>query len=284
MQNFVDQTAAITGAASGIGLAMARTFAAEGIRLALADIEQPALHAAAEALRADGAQVLDIAVDVSDSAAVERFAEAAYARFGAVDILCNNAGVLSGGCLWECSLADYQWQLNVNVWGVVHGIRSFVPRMIAQDSECHIVNTASMAALTAMPFSGIYHMTKHAVLGMSESLYKELALRAPQIKVSVLCPEMIDTGIGHAERNRPEELRGAGDVTDTEESRMVVDSLRQSMRDEGMAPSAMSERTLQAIRDERFYILPPQQNGWRRIGNVRLDEIRDGKNPSLQVP
>ena len=201
-----------------------------------------------------------------------------------MDVLCNNAGVLSGGCLWECSLADFSWQIDVNVWGLVHGIRSFVPRMIAQRSECHIVNTASMAALTSMPFSGIYHLTKFAALGMTEALYKELQVRAPQVKVSVLCPELIDTGIGHAERNRPAALSGAGDLTDTEESRMVVDGMRAGMRASGLAPSAMSERTLEAIRDERFYILPPPDNEWRRIADVRMDEIRAGANPTTQTP
>lgn len=193
----------------------------------------------------------------------------------------NKTAVITGGLLWEESLADYHWLLDVNVWGVVHGIRSFVPMMIGQDCDCHIVNTASMAAVTAMPYSGIYHMSKHAVLALSESLYHELAFHAPKVKVSVLCPESVDTGIAAAERNRPAHYRGDGDIVESGARALVMDSLAQSVAT-GIHPRVMAQRVLEAIREERFYIL--SQDGWREAAHTRLDDIRAGRNPTFAPP
>ncbi len=168
MQEFHGKVAVVTGAASGIGLALAEIFAEQGMKLVLADVEAEALERARSRVADLGAETLGVRTDVGDPVQVEALAEAAQSRFGSIDIACNNAGVFTGGISWECSAADYQWLVNVNQLGVANGIRSFVPRMIAQGTECHVLNTASMAALTAMPFAAVYHMSKHAVLALSE--------------------------------------------------------------------------------------------------------------------
>ena len=229
MKDFQGKTAVITGGASGIGAAMGQLFLAKGMNVVLADIEQQALDATVAALDTGGGRCTGVVTDVSKAADVQRLADAALAKFGAIHIACNNAGVFAGGLLWEQSLADFKWQLDVNVWGVIHGIRTFVPIMAAQDSECHIVNTASMAAVTAMPYSGIYHMTKHAVLGLRESLYHELAFHVPNVKVSVLCPEAINTGIARSERNRPSAYSRAGDVVESDARTLVAQALADSV-------------------------------------------------------
>ena len=281
MQDFMGKTAVITGGASGIGLAMADLFARHGMHIVLADIEEDALEEAVTRLRSGGAQCLGVPTDVSSAEQVEALAQQAVENFGAVHIACNNAGVFTGGLLWEESLADYQWLVDVNLWGVVHGLRSFVPIMQAQDCDCHIVNTASMAALTAMPYAGIYHMTKHAVLGLSESLYHELAFHAPNVKVSVLCPEAIDTGIAKAERNRPPRYSRDGDIVESDARRLVLESLDESVAS-GIRPEIMAQRVLEAIREERFYILSDE--AWRESANSRLEDIRLARNPTFAPP
>jgi NAD(P)-dependent dehydrogenase (short-subunit alcohol dehydrogenase family) len=281
MKVFSDKTAVITGGASGIGRAMAELFLARGMRVVLADIEQAALDATVAAFTDCGGRCIGVVTDVSKASDVQRLAETALAEFGAIHIACNNAGVFAGGLLWEQSLADYQWQLDVNVWGVIHGIRTFVPIMAAQDSECHIVNTASMAAVTAMPYSGIYHMSKHAVLGLSESLYHELAFHAPNVKVSVLCPEAINTGIAASERNRPSGYSRAGDIVESNARALVSQTLADSVA-AGIGPEVMAQRVLDAIVDERFYIL--SEEAWRDSANIRLDDVRLGRNPTFAPP
>lgn len=281
MQDFQGKTAVITGAASGIGLAMARRFASEGMNIVLADVESGALEQAVNSLADQGANCIGVPADVSRASDVQQLAEKAADTYGGVHVACNNAGVFTGGLLWEESVADYQWLMDVNVWGVIHGIRTFVPMMQAQGDDCHIVNTASMAAVTAMPYSGIYHMTKHAVLGMSESLFHELAFHAPNVKVSVLCPELIKTGIAGAERNRPEKYTRPGDIVESEARSMVMNSINEGTAD-GISPDVMAERVLQAIIDEQFYILSDEE--WRATANVRLDDIREGRNPTFSPP
>ena len=281
MQEFKDRTAVITGGASGIGRAMGELFAAQGMNIVLADIEQAPLEAAVSNLKSSGYNCVGTVTDVSRAEDVESLADYAVEQFGDIHIACNNAGVFTGGLLWQESLADYRWLMDVNLWGVVHGIRSFVPRMIAQGCDCHVVNTASMAALTAMPYSGIYHMTKHAVLAMSESLFHELAFHSPQVKVSVLCPEAINTGIAAAERNRPAQYRGEGDIVASGERDMVMGALADSVA-QGIGPEVMAQRVLDAIREERFYIL--SEDTWRDAANTRLDDLRAGRNPTFAPP
>lgn len=281
MKDFTGKTAVITGGASGIGRAMGELFLKHGMNVVLGDIEQKALDATVASLLSGGGRCVGVVADVSKAEDVQRLADAALAEFGAIHIACNNAGVFAGGLLWEQSVADYQWQLGVNVWGVIHGIRTFIPIMAAQQSECHIVNTASMAAVTAMPYSGIYHMTKHAVLALSESLYHELAFHAPHVKVSVLCPEAINTGIGASERNRPGDYRRAGDIVESDARALVSQALADSVA-AGIGPEVMAQRVFDAIVAERFYIL--SDDAWRDAANTRLDDVRLGRNPTFAPP
>ncbi len=281
MDTFSGKTAVITGAASGIGFAIAERFAREGMRVVLADIEASALEGAVERLTATGAEAIGIITDVSKADDVARLAERAKAEFGGIHVACSNAGVFTGGLLWEESLADYKWTMDVNLWGVIHGIRTFVPIMLEQDTDCHLVNVASMAALTAMPFAGIYHMTKHAVLALSESLYHELELTSDKVKVSVLCPELIKTGIATCDRNRPAEYSKPGDIIDTDGRQLVLDSIRDGM-EIGIDPSVMADRVVEAIRTGKFYIL--SEDSWRDAAHQRMDDIRAGENPVFTPP
>jgi len=272
------KVAIVTGAASGIGRALAERFAREKMKVVLADIEEPALVAATRALTARGAKALGVPTDVSSAADVERLAARARDAFGAVHVACNNAGVITGGTLWEAPLADYAWLLDVNVWGVVNGIRAFVPILLEQE-EGHLVNTASMAGLTSLPFSGIYHMTKHAVVALSECLYHELRVKGSRVGVSVVCPEGVATRIDEASRNRPAEQRGAGGLTP--EGELVMKALAETVR-KGVTPEVIAERTLNAIREDRFYVLP--DGVWRRMAETRCEDVRLGRNPTFSVP
>ena len=204
MQDLTGKVAVVTGAASGIGLALARHFAREGLQLVLADIEAAPLARALAQLQAEGATAIAVPTDVSQPAAVDALADAAYARFGAVHLLCNNAGVASPGIMapgWLASVAEWQWILDVNLMGVVHGVKAFVPRMLAGGHEGHVVNTASVAGL--MTASNPYHVSKHGVTCLTEGLYKDFRRMGARLSASVLCPGLIRTGILQAERNRP---------------------------------------------------------------------------------
>jgi len=280
MKDFKDKTAVITGGASGIGRAMGELFLSKGMNVVLADIEQAALDNTVSRLSASG-PCIGVLTDVSKADEVQRLADRAVDEFGAIHIACNNAGVFTGGLLWEESVADYQWLLDVNVWGVIHGIRTFVPVMVAQEAECHIVNTASMAAVTAMPYSGIYHMTKHAVLALSESLYHELAFHAPNVKVSVLCPEAINTGIAASDRNRPAAYSREGDVVESDERAMVSQALSESVA-AGIDPEVMARRVFDGIVEERFYLM--SEDAWRDAANTRLEDVRLARNPTFAPP
>lgn len=280
MKDFKGKTAVITGGASGIGRAMGELFLSSGMQVVLADIEQDALDRTVSELSAIG-PCIGVVTDVSKAQDVQALADKTIDTYGGIHIACNNAGVFAGGLLWEESLADFRWQMDVNVWGVIHGIRTFVPIMKAQDADCHVVNTASMAAVTAMPYSGIYHMTKHAVLAMSESLYHELSFHAPKVKVSVLCPEAINTGISNSERNRPEVYSGDGNIVETEERLMVSQALNDSVS-AGIGPEVMAQRVLDGIIEERFYLFSDE--AWRNAANVRLDDVREARNPTFAPP
>ena len=281
MKDFDNKTAVITGGAAGIGRAMGELFLSSGMNVVLADIEETALGQTVTELQAGGGNCIGVKTDVSKAEEVQALADAAVAEYGGIHVACSNAGVFAGGVLWEESLADYQWQMDVNLWGVIHGIRSFIPVMKEQGTDCHLVNTASMAAVTAMPYSGIYHMTKHAVLALSESLYHDLSFHAPNVKVSVLCPEAINTGIGNSERNRPAKYSSAGDIVETDERAMVSQALADTTA-VGLGPEVMAQRVLDAIEEERFYIL--SEEAWRDAANIRLDDIREGRNPTFAPP
>lgn len=254
MKDFNGKVAVITGGASGLGLAMAQRFAREGMKLVLADVQQDALDRARQAFEAAGVPVLGFRCDVADPASVDALRDAAYARFGAVHILCNNAGVAPGGLVWESTLEDWKWCLGVNVHGVIHGLRSFVPRMLAGAEEGHIVNTASVAGLLSPPGMGIYCVSKHAVVTMTECLHHDLASKTDRIKASVLCPAYVPTGISDSERNRPEDLRNTPRERSPDEIARE-EALRHAVKSGRINADDVAEMVFAAIRDERFYIL-----------------------------
>lgn len=279
MEKLEGRTAVITGAASGIGKALAATLAGRGMKLVLADIEEAPLLAAAESLTAGGADVLAVRTDVQSAASVEALGVSAKKAFGKVHVVCNNAGVFAGGLCWDQPVADYEWVMGVNTMGVVHGVRTFVPLILEHGEEGHIVNTASMAAVTAAPFSALYTMSKHAVLSFSECLYQELQATNPQIGVSCLCPEAILTGIGDSGRNRPADL--AGDLEPQPEAEMVEEALRATV-DAGISPQVMADRVLAGILENRFYLLGG--GDWLAAMESRMANLRAGLNPGFSTP
>jgi len=278
MRDFKDKVAVVTGGASGIGLAMARRFAREGMRVVIADIEVDALAGAEREIRSMGATVLAVHTDVSRPQDIEALAANALRAFGRVHIVCNNAGVGGAtGPVWERSIGDWQWVMGVNLWGVIYGIRTFVPLMLKQGEGAHVVNTASVAGLLSVPFASVYQATKHAVVTISETLYAELAAAGARIGVSVLCPGFVKTRIMDSSRNRPAEL-AEGTVSP------AVEAGRQrfrSMVEAGMSPDAVADKVLEAIREEKLYVLThPEFN--QRI-RQRVDAILAGRNLVLQI-
>jgi NAD(P)-dependent dehydrogenase (short-subunit alcohol dehydrogenase family) len=281
MQVVEGKVAVITGAASGIGRSMARAFGAAGMKVALADVETGALREARAELAADGVEAAAFACDVSRADAVRKLAEDASSAFGRIHVVCNNAGVFCGGTTWGTSINDYEWVLGVNVWGVIHGIRTFVPILLEQNEPAHVVNTASMAGLTTGPLTAAYFMSKHAVVALSESLHHELAMRPScPVGVSVLCPELVRTRIFEAERNRPPHLKRDA-VEDLPEETRQLETTVNSLASLGVDPRVLAERTLAAIRESRFWILPPEGDPWRIAARVRNRGIDEGINPTL---
>ena len=204
MKHFAGKVAVITGAGSGFGREFARIAARERMKLMLADIQRDALEEAVGEARALGAQAAGLRVDVASAPDVQRLADLTMEQFGAAHLLFNNAGVAGcGGFVWEASFKDWQWVLGVNLLGVVHGIRSFVPPMLKQDCECHVVNTASAAGLVCAPLMGVYNVSKHGVVALSETMFHDLRAAGAKVGVSVLCPAFVPTNIVHSERNRP---------------------------------------------------------------------------------
>lgn len=270
MEEFSQRVAVITGAGSGIGRGMARAFAAEGMRVVLADVEAASLETVHKELSADGAEVLAVPTDVSRAEDLEELADRAYERFGAVHVVCNNAGVFSSGLTWEQTLDDWRWVLGVNVMGVVHGIHSFVPRMIESGEPGHIVNTASGAGLVSLPGTSSYNVSKHSVVTLSETMSQELAAREADIRVSVLCPGAIDTRITESERNRPHTL-GSSRKTRTDER------LREMLQ-AGMDPDQVGRIVLDDIKCNRFYILTHEEV--RKGVEFRMRTILDDGDPA----
>lgn len=278
MKDFKGKVAVVTGAASGIGRAIAERCAQEGMCVVLADIEKSALDAAAAELTAKGANVLAVQTDVSDAAAVEALAQQTLAKFGAVHLLVNNAGVSSGNVSMG-TLADWQWVLGVNLWGVIHGIHVFTPIMLKQDTECHIVNTASVAGLLSGGL-GIYTVSKHAVVALSETLYGELARMNAKLKVSVLCPGFVRTRIGDSERNRPSELRNEDDSLGQSAE---AEAFRQSMEagiQSGMPPEEVASCVIEAVANEKFYILANAED-YKEMIRTRMEDIIQEHNPTI---
>jgi NAD(P)-dependent dehydrogenase (short-subunit alcohol dehydrogenase family) len=258
MQELEGKVAVVTGAASGIGLGLARRFAGEGMRVVLADVEGAPLDAAtaelAEAFGADN--VLGVLTDVRDDDAVDSLAAAAYERFGTVHVLCNNAGVGVGGLTWTVPADRWRWAVDVNLLGVARGIRAFVPRMIEQ-GEGHVVNTASAAGILTGPAMAPYYATKHAVVALSESLYFDLRLTASAVGVSVLCPEWVRTNIADSERNRPADVAPAEPtpVPGVDVDPELIRALIQGLIDGGIDPEQVAAQVVHAIRTGRFWVL-----------------------------
>jgi NAD(P)-dependent dehydrogenase (short-subunit alcohol dehydrogenase family) len=276
MKDFKDKVAVVTGAASGIGLAMAEKFAAEGMQVVMADIEPEALSISSEGLKRKGASILASRVDVRKPEEVEALAKKTVDTFGAVHVLCNNAGVEVIGATWEHTLADWEWVIGVNLWGVIHGVRAFVPRMLEQDSEAHIVNTASMAGLTTAPFMSVYDVTKFGVVALSESLYKDFLATGKKVRVSVLCPGLINTNIMNSSRNRPQDFKDSGKFGE-----MALQFRRNLTAGlaTGYPPSYVADMVFEGIRDEKFYIVPSQiKDSIKR----RVEQVLAEENPTLQ--
>jgi len=280
ISDFKNKTAVLTGAGSGFGLECARIGAAHGMNLVLVDVQQDALDKAEAELRTTGAQVLARRVDVSDAAQMETLAAQVQQTFGAPHFVFNNAGVGSGGLIWENSVADWEWVLGVNLWGVVHGVRLFTPMMLAAAQadpayQGHIVNTASMAGLLNAPNMGIYNATKHAVVSLSETLYQDLKLVTEQVSASVLCPYFVPTGISHSERNRPV---GMADEKATQ-SQLIGQAMGAKAVSSGKVSAAqVAQMVFDAIAADQFYIYSHP----RALGNARqrFDAVVAGTNPA----
>lgn len=268
------KVAVVTGGGSGIGLALGHAFAERGCSVVLADVQVDALEHAAAEVAEHGVDTLAVRTDVSSHEQVEELAQATLDRFGGVHIVCNNAGVVGGGDPWFGSLEGWEWTFGVNLWGVVHGVRAFLPHLIAGGGG-HIVNTASMAGLYA-GLSPVYDATKHAVVALTESLYHAMQVAQLGVGVSCLCPGWVKTGIIESDRNWPDHLerlpeRDAG----AEISRNYV----KRAIDEGMQPAAVADLVLDAIRDDRYWILPHDE--WVEIAMERFHRIGDGDDPVM---
>ena len=277
MQEFQDRVAVITGAASGIGRGLARRCVQEGMKVVLADIEEAALNRTTAELKEAGAPVLAVVTDVSKASDVRVLAQQTLETFGAVHLLCNNAGVHAGTTIWESTLSDWEWVLGVNLWGVIHGVQVFVPIMLAQDIDCHIVNTASIARLIAGSGLGVYKAAKHGVVTLSETLYYQLAQQDAKVKVSVLCPGYVNTRIMDSGRNRPVERRN-DPASASPEDEATTQALRQAVQ-QGMSPEQVAACVFTAIRNEQLYIFThPETKEWVR---ERMEDILAERNPPL---
>ena len=280
ISDFRNKTAVLTGAGSGFGLECARIGAKLGMHLVLADVQQDALDSAVAEMQAAGAQVLGMRVDVSKADQVEALGAATLARFGAPHFVFNNAGVGSGGLIWENTLQDWEWVIGVNLMGVAHGIRVFTPMMLAaaeKDAafQGHIVNTASMAGLLNAPNMGIYNVSKHAVVSMSETLYQDLALVTDQISASVLCPFFVPTGINASHRNRPQAMQSERPTR----SQLISQAMSDKAVSSGKVSAAeVAQKVFDAVAANQFYVYSHPKS----IGSVqvRMEDILRSRNPT----
>ena len=276
MYEFQNKVAVITGAANGIGRAIAQRCAAESMKVVLADIDEPALAAAEADLKAAGAHVLAVKTDVSKRTAVEDLAARALDAFGHVHLLFNNAGVAAGGAPWEATWNDWEWVIGVNLWGVIHGVKVFTPLMLSENTECHIVNTSSTAGLAVGSGSAPYAATKHAVVALSENLYLALEQRKALVKVSVLCPGLVRTDIANTERHRPAQLRNETPLEMTPQMQAGLAAFKAAL-EASMPPAQVADRVFDAIRNGQFYILTHPE--WIEVVQLRTDKLLRLENP-----
>jgi NAD(P)-dependent dehydrogenase (short-subunit alcohol dehydrogenase family) len=279
ISDFKNKVAVLTGAGSGFGLECARIGAQLGMKLVLVDVQKDALDAAQAELQAAGAQVMARRVDVSNDAQMQALANDVKATFGAPHFVFNNAGVGAGGLVWENTIADWEWVMGVNLWGVIHGVRLFTPMMLEaakQDPsyQGHIVNTASMAGLLTPPNMGIYNVTKHAVVSLTETLYQDLKLVSDQVSASVLCPYFVPTGINQSHRNRPAELKADKPT----QSQLIGQAMSDKAVGSGKVTAAeVAQKVFDALAADQFYIYSHP----KALGNVqqRMEAIVQGHNP-----
>ena len=260
MKDLNGKVAVITGAGSGFGREFARFGARVGMKLVLADVQREALDAIVAELGGAGAEVVGEVVDVADSGQVAQLADRAFQAFGPVHLLMNNAGVGGGGYLWENTDKDWNWVLGVNLMGVVHGIQHFVPRMLEANrhgTPGHIVNTASMAGWLAAPLMGVYNVSKHAVVALTETLYHDLRLAGSTIGVTALCPAFVPTGIADSHRNRPKTL--ANPAPPTTSQRMAQAASEKAVSSGRMTAEQVAQMTFDAVRENRFYVFTHPQ-------------------------
>lgn len=267
MDDLTGKVAVVTGGASGIGAALGRAFVEQGCSVVLADVDAAALDECASGITGD---VLSVVTDVSDPAAVDRLADEAFSRFGAVHVVCNNAGVSTFNAVADQTLDDWRWVLGVNLWGVIHGVRTFLPRLLDQGEKAHVVNTSSLAGLmSGLPFLGSYAVSKVGVVALSETLRDELAIASAPVGVSVLCPGSTVTEILESERNRPASL-GHEDRTAEGEG------MRQAVRSGFSGPSArtaehVAHAVVDAVTNDRFWVITSEE--MREPVSARFDQI-----------
>jgi NAD(P)-dependent dehydrogenase (short-subunit alcohol dehydrogenase family) len=277
MRELTGKVAVVTGGASGIGRAMAERFAREGMKIVLADVEAQPLARTRDEMAAAGAEVLAVKTDVSRAEDVTELARRTFEAFGTAHVVCNNAGVAAGGgAAWRVSPADWEWTLGVNLWGVIHGVRAFVPRMVEQ-GEGHVINTASIAGLVAVPGLAPYCVSKSAVVALSESLHHDLTVNAGgKVKVSVLCPAWVKTKISESERNRPQS--SAGQPEDDARGQAVASAVRAAVAS-GIPPEVVASKVLDAIHNDRFWIITHSKT--KRMIENRGRGILEDVNPEF---
>jgi NAD(P)-dependent dehydrogenase (short-subunit alcohol dehydrogenase family) len=280
VEEFAGKTAVITGAGSGLGRGMALYAAGEGMRVVVADVEEPALAETVAMVEEAGAEVLGMVTDVGDPAAVDALADAAFDRFGAVHLLHNNAGVFQAGLSWQRTVADWEWVMRVNFWGVLHGIKSFVPRLVEQeqagDGDIHIVNTSSLAGVTTVAFSGPYVVSKFACAALTESLAHDFRATNSSIGVSCLVPGAIATKIAQSTRNRPDEPPSEAQAPD---HWFVADTLDQMLNERGRTPLDAARIVFDGVRARQFWICTADEDMYESLMRSRYDAILEHQLP-----